>query len=316
MKTLHSLLFLFACLLPLAQSQVQAQTQDSAAYAVADAGTGRLFASSNASRKLQIGSLTNIATAMVVLDWADSGNRDLGALATIPAAVAAIGGVNPIGFQPGEQVSLRDLLYAALLQGDNVAAYTLADHVGRSLSRAQGQDRGEVRPVDLFVAQMNALARKLGMSRTVFLNPHGLDTLERPYSTAQDLVALTSYAMKRSAFRFYVSQKNRRIARHFASGELAEYNLSNTNDLLGINAIDGVKTGTTSLAGECAIISAVRPPESRQNADGSVTVTPRRLIVVVLGSHNRFDVALKLLNQGWNSYEAWAAAGRPVAKKG
>jgi len=280
--------------------------QETAAYAIADASTGHLLASHHPNKKLPIASLTKIATAMVVLDWMDVSGQNAGSLATIPLGAASIDPSNPIGFQPGDQVSLRDLLYAMLVQSDNIAAYTLAEHVGRDLQR---NTQSGAKPVDLFVAQMNALAR------TVFLNPHGYDSLrEAPYSTARDLVALTSAAMQRSAFRFYVSQKERRIARRPPGGKPVEYNLINTNELLGINAIDGVKTGKSSRAGECLIISAARPPESVHNPDNSFTVTPRRLIVVILGSTNRFDDAKRLLDNGWNLYDQWAAIGRPLDK--
>ena len=51
------------------------------------------------------------------------------------------------------------------------------------------------------------------MTRTLFVNPHGLDANERklPYSTAGDLARLTAYAMAKSRFRFFVSQKDRAI---------------------------------------------------------------------------------------------------------
>ena len=289
-----------------------ASGQEPAAYAIADATTGHLLDSHRANKKLPIASLTKIATAMVVLDWMDVRGQNAGALATIPPGAAALDSANPIGFQPGDQVSLRDLLYATLVQSDNIAAYTLADHVGRDLQR---NIQSGAKPVDLFVAQMNALARKLGMTHTVFLNPHGLDTLrDTPYSTARDLVLLTSAAMQRSAFRFYVSQKERRISRRPPGGKPVEYNLVNTNELLGINAIDGVKTGKSSRAGECLILSAAQRPESVQNADNSFTITPRRLIVVVLGSTDRFNDAKRLLDNGWNLYDQWSAIGRPLAK--
>jgi D-alanyl-D-alanine carboxypeptidase (penicillin-binding protein 5/6) len=307
MKSISTLLFLAVCSLCLSETTVRAQ--DAEAYAVADGITGHVLQGERTTRKLQIGSLTKIATAMVVLDWADLYKQDIGTLATVPPDALTVGGLNSVGFQPGDQVSLRDLLYAALLQSDNVAAYTLADHVGRTLK----QD-GDERSTDVFVAQMNALARKLGMRRTKFLNPHGLDSDERPYSTAQDLVLLTSYAMNRSGFRFFVSQNSRRITRHLASGGVTECSLANTNELLGTHSIDGVKTGKTVRAGDCVVISATRAPESVQNADGSFTVTPRRLIVVVLGARNRFSTALGLLNNGWNLYDEWAAAGRPLGK--
>src|SRR5213075_571564 len=100
-------------------------------------------------------------------------------------------------------------IYAALMQSDNEAAQTLAAHVGGKLAGG----RANQNPADTFVAQMNALARKLGMRSTRFLNPHGLDDLEKklPYSTATDVALLTNYALGHTAFTFYTSQKERRI---------------------------------------------------------------------------------------------------------
>ncbi len=279
-----------------------------AAYVISDSTTGFILEQSAAAKKLQVGSLTKIATAMVVLDWASQNKADLGQLATIPDRIAQLGSTQGVGFQPGDQCSLRDLLYAALMQSDNVAAAALAEHVGHELRR-----NGDLSPTDTFVAQMNALARHLGMLRTRFVNPHGLDNLERtvPYSTAEDLAKLTSYAMANSAFRFHVSQKERKIAITTATGESSAYLLRNTNELLGSNGIDGVKTGTTARAGQCVIISSGKAPESRAEG-GQQIITPRRLNVVVLGSSNRFDTAARLLQHGWQLYDSWAAAGRPL----
>jgi D-alanyl-D-alanine carboxypeptidase (penicillin-binding protein 5/6) len=221
-------------------------------------------------------------------------------------------GTNPVGLQPGDSATLRDLMYAALMQSDNVAAVTLAWHVGKTLP-ASGAD---VSPVDRFVAQMNALARKLGMTRTLFLNPHGLDSAETklPYSTAADLARLSRYAMDRAAFRFFVSQKERRISINHVAGGLAAFSLVNTNELLGYNGVDGVKTGRTRLAGDCVIISAAKAPDSRKEGENFI-VTPRRLLVVVLGADQRFSAATQLLESGWRLHAAWEAAGRPIKKK-
>ena len=278
--------------------------QNAAAYVISDSTTGFILDQSNGAKKLPIASLTKIATAMVVLDWSDSTKADLSQLATVPSGAAQVATAQGAGLQPGDGCSMRDLLYAALMQSDNVAALTLAEHVGRAL--------GGGAPVEVFVAQMNALAKSRGMLRTKFLNPHGLDNLERstPYSTAEDLARLTSYAMGNSAFRFYVSQRERKIAITSANGGPTSYLLRNTNELLGINGIDGVKTGSTSRAGQCLIISAPKPPESRQEGDKHY-ITPRRLNVIVLGADNRFALATSLLGRGWQLYDSWAAAGRP-----
>jgi D-alanyl-D-alanine carboxypeptidase (penicillin-binding protein 5/6) len=297
---------LVALFITLLAMVVPGRAEEAAAYVVADSTTGFILNQYRSDKKLPIGSLTKIATAMVVLDWSEASNSDLSQVATVPDAAAQIAaGGQGTNLQPGDRCSLRDLLYAALMQSDNVAALTLADHVGRAIG-------GGATPVENFVSQMNALARTKGMLNTKFLNPHGLDNLQRsvPYSTAADLAKLTSYAMGNSAFRFYVSQRERKITLFTQAGQ-SSYLLRNTNELLGINAIDGVKTGTTARAGQCVIISAAKPPDSRQQGDVHV-ITPRRLNVVVLGATNRFPLAQSLLAQGWQIYDSWAAAGRPT----
>ncbi len=305
----HFVRFL-TCLAALAiatTAPIQAQTR---AYVIADSTTGFILEQSEATRKLPVASLTKIATAMVVLDWAAQNKADLGQLATIPDAATQLGAAQGVGFQPGDQCSLRDLLYAALMQSDNVAAVALAEHVGTGLRSTR------MPAADAFVAQMNALARQLGMTRTRFINPHGLDNLERtvPFSTAEDLARLTAYAMANSAFRFYVSQKERKISLTTAAGEPSGYLLRNTNELLGIDGIDGVKTGTTARAGQCLIISATKPPETRQEG-GQHIITPRRINVIILGSATRFETASRLLQRGWSLYDGWAATGRPMKNK-
>jgi len=305
MRTVRSIYSIFTILfavsfIPLRQASAQA-----AAWVVADSTTGFILDSSNPAKKLQIGSITKVATAMVVLDWVEAEHRDINEIATVPESAAGLNSTASAGLTPGDRLTLRDLLYAALMQSDNQAAETLAVHVGGTLGRGAA---GEA-----FVAQMNALARRLGMLRTRFLNAHGLDGIERsdPYSTAEDLAKLVAYAMDSSAFRFYVSQKERKITIETATGEQTFYLLRNTNELLGQDSIDGVKTGTTRKAGGCVAISAARPPESRQEGEKHI-ITPRRLNVIVLGSADRFGIAKSLLQRGWQRYDSWAAAGRPM----
>jgi len=284
----------------------RAFAQQAAAYTVIDAAGGHVLIASNANRRLTIGSLTNIATAMVVLDWLDLRRHDINEPVTI-GPEASIFPQNPIGFQTGDQASIRDLLYAALMQSDDIAAYALAMHVGRDLPTTAANET----PMQAFVAQMNALARRLNMRNTLFVDSNGLQLNERrpPFSTAADLALLTRYAMNRSQFRFYVSQRARQITIDRLDTNPLEYTLANTNELLDVDAIDGVKTGASRGAGPCVIISAPRPPESVQQGN-SYIITPRRIIVVVLGSPNRFDTANALLQSGWQAYEQWVAGGR------
>src|SRR5215472_15596207 len=229
----------------------------SQAYVIADAQTGYILDEQEPKKKLQVGSLTKIATASVVLDWAEKKSGDLNQVVAIPQAAFVGTSENNIGFQPGDSITLRDLLYAALVQSDNIAAYTLAYHVGSGLE-AVGTG-AKLTPADMFVTQMNALAKQLKMERTRFVNPHGIDYRVKPlpYSTAEDMARLTRYAMNKPSFRFYVSQKERRISFDRA-GHRLNYMLRNTNELFGKMGIDGVKNGTSTRSGQCMILYANR----------------------------------------------------------
>jgi serine-type D-Ala-D-Ala carboxypeptidase (penicillin-binding protein 5/6) len=283
------------------------------AYVIVDSQSGYVLQEKEARQKRQVGSLTKIATAAVVLDWAEHKAGNLNEVATI-APEAFVGTTeNFVGFQPGDRVALRDLLYAALVQSDNIAAYTLAQHVGIQLQSLVPTAAGKkFTSVDAFVAQMNALAKQLKMEKTRFVNPHGIDQNVRPvpYSTAEDMARLTRYAMNKASFRFYVSQKERQIEFE-RGGRKLHYLLRNTNELLGHNGIDGVKTGRTARAGECLILSANRQNEVVQQG-AQTTVYPRHLIVVILGSDNRFGEGEQLVGMAWQLYDQWAASGRLV----
>ena len=287
------------------------------AYVIADSQTGFVLEEHEPRQKRQIGSLTKVATAMVTLDWAESRKGDLNQLTAIPPEAFTNTVENNIGFEPGDVITLRDLLYAALVQSDNISAYALANHVGIALESLVPQTAaGKVSPVAAFVGQMNVLAKQLRMERTRFLNPHGVDANEKPipFSTAADMARLTQYALKKASFRFYVSQKQRQISFN-RGGRQLKYLLRNTNELLGVDGIDGVKTGRTARAGDCLILSAHREAEIIRGEGESTTVIPRHLIVVLLGSPDRFGEGARLVARGWQLYDEWAAAGRLVEPK-
>jgi len=279
-------------------------------YIIVDNQTGTILDSKNKTAKVQVASLTKIATALVALDWADLNKSDLATLAEVPANATENGAASTVGLQPGDTVSLRDLIYCALLASDNIAAQTLANHIGARVANPE-----ELAPADNFVAHMNALARTLFMKRTLFLNPSGMDhrtDTAVPYSTAEDLARLVRYAYNNAGFAFYVSQKSRQI-HIFRGGVDMPIEINNTNELLGKEGIDGVKTGRTRRAGDCLILSSTRPPESQREGE-TVFITPRRINVVLLDSANRFGEGEALVAQGWSLYDAWAAAGRPTKK--
>ena len=96
------------------------------AFIIVDSQTGHVLQDQDGRQKRQVGSLTKVATAMVVLDWAEHKSGNLNQMVVISPDAFVGTGENTIGFQPGDAISLRDLLYAALVQSDNIAAYTLA----------------------------------------------------------------------------------------------------------------------------------------------------------------------------------------------
>ncbi|MGB6219682.1 D-alanyl-D-alanine carboxypeptidase family protein [Haloferula sp.] len=286
-----------------------ALSQGNEAMMVVEAHSGKVLIARNSTEKRPVASLTKIATGVMVVDWAEAAGVDLDTReAIVPQVVAMTPGPNPMSLVPGDRLTLRAALYSTLLGSDNMAALTLADHVGREFLARKGRS-GE--PINAFVGEMNVLADALEMKKTRFINPHGLELEGKAgTSTAADMAKLSIYAMRRPGFTFVSRQKERQISVTGVEGTRA-FNLRNTNELVS-DIILGVKTGTTRAAGPCLSISVERDPLIRPKADGSKGVTPRRLIIVLLNSPDRFGRAQALIPQGWRVYDQWVNAGAPV----
>ena len=181
----------------------------------------------------------------------------------------------------GEMLSIRDALYGLMLPSGNDMSVALAEHFGARLTPGVKPDNAATTnsddnanktatdPLAQFVAAMNAEAARLGMTKTQFSNPHGLSS-DTHLSTASDLAVLARIVMKSELFRHYVSTRQRGATVTGPGGYSRHVMWKNTNQLLAIDGYDGVKTGTTDIAGACLVSTAER--------DG------RRLIVVILGS--------------------------------
>lgn len=298
----------FACVL----SPNRASAQGNEAMMVVEAHSGKVLIAKNSTVKRPVASLTKIATGVMVIDWAEAAGIDLDTReAVVPQAVATSPGANPMNLQPGERLTLRDALYSTLLGSDNMAALTLADHVGREFLARKGRS-GD--PIGAFIVEMNHLAEALEMKKTSFINPHGLEMNGKAgLSTAADMAKLSIYAMRRPGFTFVSRQKKRKVSVNGAEGKRA-FNLKNTNELVS-DTILGVKTGTTRAAGPCLSISVERDPLIRPKADGSKGVTPRRLVIVLLNSPDRFGRAKSLIPSGWRVYDQWVNAGAPIKNR-
>lgn len=287
-------------------SAVQVEAAES--YVAVEAFSGKVVLESNADQKRPVASLTKIATAMVVLDWADLSQTSMASMAVVPFEASTLGGSNPMGLIPGDRISLREAMYSMLLGSDNVAAYTLASHAGRSIQARNGGNSA----VEAFVGEMNNLARALKMTGTRFANPHGMDgPNQRGGSTARDMAGLCIYAMRNSGFQFYVKQKERVIA-SYRGNEKRAFRVANTHALLGRSDVNGIKTGSTVLAGECAATSSEKKPIVQKLENGASRLTGRRLIIITLGSPDRWGMTQTLINQGWAGYEGWRQQGSQV----
>jgi D-alanyl-D-alanine carboxypeptidase len=276
---------------------------------VVDAYNKKIHVASNANVKRSVGGMAKMVTGMVALDWAAASGVGVNVLATVPAYAPQIAGTQVIDLQPGDKVTLRDLIYAAMMSSDNVAAITLGDFVGRDhLSRlGRGGD-----PLGEFVRQMNQLAVREGCKGSRFTNPHGVEnTRVKPYSTAADMARIALYAAARPSMRFYTNQATRDLT-VYRGGQKMMVTVRNSNSLLGTDRIDGIKAASTPSSGGCVVLSAEKEASVFQQADGASVIYRHRLVVVVLGSGNPFGEAQALLRQGWGVYDQWLQSGRPV----
>jgi D-alanyl-D-alanine carboxypeptidase (penicillin-binding protein 5/6) len=221
-------------------------------FIVENAATGEVLAQHGAWARVPIASITKLMTVIVTLDharWND--------VVHVRSDAAAIG-ESTVHLRAGEQIRVGDLVKAALIQSANDAAVALADYVGHG-NRA------------VFVAMMNAKARELGLERTHFIRPDGLDAPGH-YSTARDVTALAQAAMRSPRIRSVVRIRSDSIA--------GGRRLHTWNDLLGVfKGLYGVKTGHTNTAGWCEVAAVRRngvtlyttvlgsPTRSQRNAD-------------------------------------------------
>jgi serine-type D-Ala-D-Ala carboxypeptidase (penicillin-binding protein 5/6) len=222
------------------------------AFLVENASTGEILAQHASWARMPIASITKLMTVLVALDHAK-----LDDVVSVRSDAAAVG-ESTIDLRAGERITVHDLLEGALIQSANDAADALADYVG---------DGSTAR----FVAMMNAKAKELGLTRTHFARPDGLDAPGH-VSSAQDVTKLAIAAMRLRAVRSIVRQRTARI-----EGSRV---LHTWNDLLGVfPGLIGVKTGHTGGAGWCQVAAVRRygmtlyatilgsPTRSQRNTD-------------------------------------------------
>ena len=235
-----------------------------------DAGTNYPLYDKNSKKVMPIASLTKIMTAVLVLE-----NRSLDETVTIsPRAMETFG--DKKGLVAGEKIKLGDLLRVMIIDSNNAAATSLAEHTGGS--------------VENFVALMNKKAEVLGLVNTKFVNPTGLDAVgEDNHSTAYDLAQLTDYALDKDTIWEISRTKEATV---YSLDKKQKHYVENTDELLGImDNIYGGKTGYTVAAGECLVLISETPDKKH------------KVISVVLNAENRFTETKKLVTWVFNVYE-------------
>ena len=271
-----------------------------------EAHSGQVLASFEADQRKPISSLTHIATAKVVLDWARFSRASLTQLASVPTEMEGVTGPNPMGLRAGDQIQLREALYSMLLGSDAVSAQTLASFVGTSIAQRSGG-----RSTEAFVREMNLLAQSLEMRKTRFFNAHGSDGGRPNLSTAADMARLCVYACRDQGFLFYVKQKARTVS-FSRGGSALGFKVRNANPLLGRSGIRGIKSASSPQAGPCLAVTAEKSPAVTALPDGGSLLTQRRLVVVVLRSGDREGRGLSLIQEGWARFEAGRKSGQVV----
>ena len=243
-----------------------------AAAILIDEDSGTVLYEKNADARRPIASITKVMTLLLAFEALEAGKIHLDDFVPVSEHAYHMGG-SQIWLEPGEQMTLDDMLKAICISSANDAAVAVAEYVGGSETA--------------FAEMMNVRAYELGMTNTHFVNACGLDEAGH-LSTARD-VALMSREMllHHTEVRDYCS-----IWMDTLRGGATQ--LVNTNKLLkSYRGITGLKTGTTNGAGCCLSASASR--------DGL------GLIAVVLGagnSNDRFVAARALLDWGYANLAA------------
>lgn len=267
-------------------------------YVALEVNSGRVLYASNSNLKRPIGMLTNLATAVVVMDWVSSHGVDMNQLITVPAEAVVWQRTNLLRLRAGDRISVRDALYSALMWDDSACASTLAHACGSVLSSGN--------PEGAFIAQMNNLARRLGMTSTVFKGTNGAVITQ---SSARDMALLGMYAINDTNLLAITAQTGCIVSIHTPAG-VRRQTIRNNNKLLsGSGHVDGLKVGQSRSAGSCLMVTARRASVKRVNpATGKEATFAQRLLVVMLGmpsSDSRYREAARFLRDGWNAWDAW-----------
>ncbi|MFD7557086.1 MULTISPECIES: D-alanyl-D-alanine carboxypeptidase family protein [unclassified Streptomyces] len=241
-----------------------------------DGTTGATLNAKNADTKRQGASTTKIMTAALVIRMP---GVDLNKKVTIKQEYldyVVREGASTAHLKAGATPTVRQLLYGLMLPSGCDAAYALADTFGKGATTAD-------RTKD-FIAQMNAKAKALGMTRTTYDSFDGISPTGNNLTTPRDMAKLTKYAMMGTTFPAIVKSTS-----YSSGGTSTDATWYNTNLLIrerptgyAYPGAIGVKTGTGTAAGKCLVFSATR--------------NGKTVIGVMLNDEERYADAMKLMD--------------------
>lgn len=241
-----------------------------------DASSGTVLFSQNGADRLPPASVTKIMTMVLVMDAIDRGQVALTDKVTVSERSASMGG-SQMYMEPGEQHTLEELMKGISMVSANDACVCVAEYISGS--------------VEIFVENMNAKAKELGMKNTHFVNTNGLPVSDH-YTSAHDIAIMSCELIKHKKTHDWFTKWQDTLMVGLP-GKQTEFGLTNTNRLIKqYTGANGVKTGFTREAGFCL--------------SGSATREDMTLIAVVLGcpsSKIRFAEASKLLDYGFAAYD-------------
>lgn len=218
-----------------------------------DAGTGTVIYEKNSHDKLPPASITKIMTMLLTVEALDEGRLQLTDKVRASEYAASMGG-SQIFLEPGEEMTVDEMLKGIAMASGNDASVAMAEKIAGSESA--------------FVDLMNAKAEELGLKDTHFANCNGLPA-ENHYSSAHDIAVISRELLKHERIIKYTGSYQDYLRKDSAK----PFWLVNTNKLVRFyTGADGLKTGYTSEAKFCLSATAAR--------DGL------RAVAVVLGEPN------------------------------
>ncbi|WP_416827091.1 D-alanyl-D-alanine carboxypeptidase family protein [Ectobacillus polymachus] len=234
--------------------------------------TGQILFDKNSNEKLPPASMTKIMTMLLIMEQIASGKLKLEEKVRTSEHAASMGG-SQIFLEPGEEMTVDQMLKGIAIASGNDASVAMAEHIA-------GSEEG-------FVKLMNERAKSLGLKNTHFQNPTGLPA-KNHYSTAYDMAIMARELMKYPLIRQYTGK----YEDYLRENTDKKFWLVNTNKLVRFYpGVDGVKTGFTAEARYCLTASSER--------DGM------RVIAVVMGaptSKERNAQVTKLLDFAYSQY--------------